>query len=362
MVKFFLFFFSCLTVLVLAGAGCIQFGGGSAASAGPMGVFRSVDKGDNWQQANVYPTAQGVKSLAGVRVYRLFTDPSDQNAFYMATRNQGLFYTYDGAKTWQSAAALAGRFVYSIAVDPKNKCVIYVTDGPHIFKTEDCSRTWHLVYTEERPSERFVSLAVDFGNSAIIYGALLGGDILVSNDSGGSWQVKRRFGTNIQDMVADPLTAQRIYVATRQNGLSRSDDGGATWVDLNQGLSGFSESYNFYRLILHPTERNIIYWISKYGILRSTDTGVTWSDLKLITPPGSVGIFSFAVNPKNEKELYYVGTVLGEKGIPIRTTFYRSVDGGATWVTKKMPTNTIPISLNVLSDGSLLMAFTLLEQ
>ena len=145
--------------VLLTGVGCIQFGG--TAAAGPMGVFRSTDKGENWQQANIYPTTQGVKSLAGVRVYRLFTDPTDPDALYLGSRGQGLFYTYNRGDSWQVVPALAGRFIYGVAVDPHDRCTLYVTDGPHIFKSVDCSRSWHSIYTEERPSERMVALAVD---------------------------------------------------------------------------------------------------------------------------------------------------------------------------------------------------------
>lgn len=42
--------------LVLLGAGCITLGG---TAAGPMGMFRSLDKGETWQATTAYPTTQG---------------------------------------------------------------------------------------------------------------------------------------------------------------------------------------------------------------------------------------------------------------------------------------------------------------
>ncbi len=357
--KFFLIFAAMLGVIVLTGAGCVEFGG-SSKPTGPMGVFRSNDKGDSWVEANAYPTVQGVKSLAAARVFRIFTDPSDPDALYLGTRGQGLFYTFNNGQSWQSVPELSGRFIYSVAVDPHDKCTLFVTDGPHIFKTSDCMRSWQQVYTEERPTERLVALSVDYGTSRTVYGALVGGDILVSEDGGKSWQTRQRFGFQVQSLQSDPFTAKRIYVAGYQNGLFRSDDGGNTWVNLNSGLSGYNDSQIFYRLVLHPATRDIIYWVSKYGIVRSTDAGKTWSDLKLITAPGSVNIYSFAINPQNNRELYYVGTILDEKAQPVRSTFYRSIDGGATWVTKKIPTDMIPVALYVhpTQTNMLFMAFT----
>ena len=361
MYRKFIFLSTIVGALLLTGAGCLQFG--STPVVGPLGMFRSLDKGENWQQINSYPTPQGVKSLAGVKVYRVFLDPSDPNALYLATRGQGLFYSYNKGESWRAVDALAGTFIYGVAVDPQNKCVLYVTDGPRIYKTLDCGRTWKSIYTEQRPSERVVSLAVDFSNSHLIYAAFVGGDVLTSADGGVSWQAVKRFGFQIQHLVADPLQPGRVYVAAYQDGLFRSDDSGKTWIDLTGGLNGFSQSTNFYRLVLHPSKKDSLFWISKYGILRSDDAGTTWTDLKLLTPPGGVGIFSFAVNPGNDKEMYYAGTLLGEKNTNIRSTFYKTVDGGKTWVTKKLPSSAIPVTLNVhpTENGTLFMGFTIGE-
>jgi photosystem II stability/assembly factor-like uncharacterized protein len=148
-----------------------------------------------------------------------------------------------------------------------------------------------------------------------------------------------------------------LYIAGQKGQLRRTDNGGASWDDLQSGFSGYSGSENFYRLILHPSKRDGLFWISKYGILRSNDAGRTWSDYKLITPPGAVNVYAFAINPKNDKELYYVGTILvqvdetkaalsGKTPPPSgRSTLYKSVDGGTTWITKKLPTSAIPVAL-----------------
>ena len=351
---------SLLGSLLLLGAGCVS----TSTVTGPMGVFRSLDKGDTWLQANVYPTAQGVKSLASVKAYRLFTDPSDPNALYLATRGQGLFYTYDKGDSWQVAGAMNGKFIYALAVDPKSKCTILASDGDHLYKSTDCSRSWSLAYNNDQANDRVVALAYDFGNSKNVYAGLLGGEVLLSTDGGMGWKVIKRFakGTTLQSLVADPLTPGRLYAASTQNGLARSDDGGATWINLNEGLNSFNDSLSFYRLVLHPTEKDIVFWVSKYGILRSNDAGKTWTDLKLLTPPGSVNIYAFAISPSNPKEMYYVGTVLGDKGAS-RSTFYKSVDGGASWVTKKLPTNTIPVTLLIhpTDTKTLFMGFTVPE-
>ncbi len=357
-----LFFLSSLaTVLLLSGAGCLSFG---AVKSGPLGMYRSGDKGDTWQQIAALPTAKGVQSIAGANIYRVYADPSDPNALYLGTRGQGLFYSYDNGDSWRSVAAMSGKFIYGLVVDPKDKCVIYVSDGPHIYKTEDCLRTWTLVYAEERPTERFVALAVDYGDSALVYAAQWGGDILVSKDSGKSWKVVKRFGFGLRYLVADSSQPKRLYVASHRDGLYRSDDSGESWVDNNTSLASFSGSKTFYRLVLNPAAKDKIFWVSKYGILRSDDGGASWSAMKLIPPPGSVDIYGFAVSPKNSKEMYFTATILGDQSKHVRSTFYKTVDGGVSWVTKKLPTNTIPVSITVHPDNNnaLLVGFASLEK
>lgn len=348
---------SLLGALVLTGAGCISFGGSSTA-VGPMGAFRSADKGETWQQTNVLPTSKGTASIAGVKVYKLFTDPSDPKAIYLGSRGQGLYYSYDLGDSWHKVSTLGDRFIYAVTVDPTDKCTIYVTDGAAIFKTDDCSRTWKSVYSDlNNRGIRSITLSADAPKT--VFASLMSGAVIRSIDGGGSWKSIKTFNKNIQYIVADPLTPGRLYVAGIDSGLVRSDDNGNSWKSVTAGLQNFNDSLYFYRLILHPKDKDTLYWLSKYGILVSKDAGETWNDLKLLSPPGSVNIYAFAISPENSKEMYYVGTILGEEGAS-RSTFYKSTDGGNNWVTKKLPTNTVPVTLliNPIDTKVLIMGFT----
>jgi photosystem II stability/assembly factor-like uncharacterized protein len=82
--------------------------------------------------------------------------------------------------------------------------------------------------------------------------------------------------------------------------------------------------------MLDPNVPDGLLYVSQYGfLLRSKDGGATWQDIKLLTPPSATLIYSLAVNPKNEKELFY-GT---------SKALYRTVDGGVNWITRALPTS-----------------------
>jgi len=342
--------FGMFSLVIVMGASCVSFGG--SKTTGVMGVYRTTDQGENWQTAMAFPTIEGVKNLSGVNTYRMYRDPSDHNAIYLTTRGQGLFYTFDNGGSWQQVDKFKGQFIYGFAIDPKDKCTLYVTNGPNVYKTEDCSRSWEIIYREERPGEKFVGLAVDYNNSNVIYAAEQGGDVFISSDAGISWSLNKRFGTQLRDMKADPLTPGRIYVASYRNGLYVLDHQGGVWNKNINSLKDFSGSTQFYRLVLHPSQKDSLFWVSKYGILRSDDAGQNWKAIHLLTPPGSVNIYGFSLSYANENVMYYTGTILGSKNEHVRSVFYKTEDGGENWVTKKLPTNTIPAFMLIHPENS----------
>ena len=70
-------------------------------------------------------------------------------------------------------------------------------------------------------------------------------------------------------------------------------------------------------------------YASQYGLLKSDDGGVNWRSINLLTPPGTAVIYGLAINPKNNKEIYYgIGTAL-----------YRTDDGGINWTPRSLPTS-----------------------
>ncbi|MEK7083622.1 MAG: hypothetical protein AAB932_00110 [Patescibacteria group bacterium] len=342
MKKFFSYLGLMAGLLLVTGAGCLSLkSSNDPSTTGPAGMFVSPDRGETWGQIVSLPKAEGVSSLANVSVYRVIEDPQDPKAMYWLSRGEGFFFSYDEGETWQRPSGpLASGFVYSIAVDPTDKCTLYGTNGLLVYRSDDCSRSWTEVYRESR-SDRVAAIAVNPFPPYELYVLKSGGDLLKSEDQGISWSVMQRFRQRVDHLIADHYQPGVLYIATRKNGMYRSVDMGETWEFLTEPISRFSGGTEYRRMFLHPTREGVIYWICTYGILVSEDSGETWRGMELITPPGSADIYAFAVNPTNDKEMYYTATV------NYRSTFYKTVDGGENWITKKLPSGQVPTALRV---------------
>ncbi|MFA6215146.1 MAG: hypothetical protein WC768_01085 [Patescibacteria group bacterium] len=309
-------------------SGCsINFGGGANTTV-IAGVFKSFDKSGTWQEKNLFLHSGGSGSIAGVNVLGLTFDPQDNRAIYLNSDGSGLLYSYDGGDSWRKADAVGNGRVESVAIDPKNKCVIYATSANTILKSIDCNRSWKEVYIDTRADKAVTALAIDSYDSLIIYAGNSAGDIFKSVDGGSNWQVIDRLNNPAAKILIDKKDTRTIYVATKNQGIFKTTDSGSSWTDVNGGLKQYSAALEYKNLIFDPNQDNSLLLVSKYGLIKTNDGGKNWEAIKLITPPSTTDIYSVAINPKNNLEIYYATA----------STFYKTVDGGKNWVTKRLPT------------------------
>jgi len=316
-----------LIVAVLAISGCtISLGNNTVSTAG---VFKSGDKGENWQSKNLFLHSGGLGSISGISVLDLIFDPQDSKAIYLTSEEKGLFYSYDSAQSWQKAEGLGTGTINSVAIDPQNKCVIYATFSNTIRKSVDCNRSWREVYVDTRKDKALTALAIDPYNNSLVYAGNTAGDILKSVDGAATWQVINRLDNRVVKILIDSTDSRIIYVATQKKGIFKSLDAGYNWFDLSEGLKKYSAALEYKDLIFNPSQPNSLLLAAKYGLLKTEDGGETWQDIKLITPVASTDIYAIAINPKDNKEIYYATA----------STFYKSVDGGQNWITRRLPSN-----------------------
>jgi len=328
-----------IVLMALTLSGCtLSLGVGSNTSSGSAtdaGVYKSINKGVSWtQQADVLSVG-AKKNFAAVDILFLAIDPGDNKAIYAGSFENGLFYSYDGALSWQIATGLGKISITAVVVDPEDKCQIYATAANKVFKSEDCSRTWNQVYFDNDLKAVVSSLVIDYSSSNNVFIGTSNGDVIKSSDRGASWRALERLESQVDKIVISPVSSKIMFAGTTSKGIFRTTNGGEKWEKLADKLKVFDGSNRFRDLVIAKSDKANVFLATDYGLLKSTDDGNTWSKIELLTAEAEAKIYSIAVNPGDVNEIYYTTS----------TTFYHSSDGGKNWISKKLPTSRVGFKL-----------------
>jgi len=313
----------------LALSGCTLPTTATSQNGSDGGFWLSLDSGRTISQSVKVPATDGkIIAISNVDVIKIVVDPSDSQAIYLATNGNGIIYSYDGGSSWRQFRDLNKSLVSSLAVDPRNKCVLYASVSNKLYKSIDCGRTWQNPYFHQKPSVTLTDLAVSQSDSNIILMGNSDGELLKSINGGQSWKTVLRAASGpISDIVIDPNNPSIVYAGTLKSGIYKSIDNGENWSELGEGLKSYSGTHEYKKLIADPETSNGLIFISKYGLLRSSDGGAHWDLINILPAPKATTITAVAVNPKNSKEIYYT----------TQNTLVKSIDGGQTWSSIKLP-------------------------
>lgn len=213
--------------------------------------------------------------------------------------------TYKNYKQWEDERAAAGI--------PKS------TNG-----------TWTIVGPTGKPTGggagRVNFVRFDPINSNIMWAGTPDGGLWKTINGGTSWSTNTDQLTVIgcSDVAIDPTNTSIMYLATGDNdgsdtysiGVLKSIDGGATWNTTGLNWTA-SQGRTIGRLLIHPTNPQIVMAFSSAGIYRTTNGGTTWTQ-----PTGTFSCSDAEFKPGDPTTVYACGT-----------SFKRSTDGGVTWTT-----------------------------
>ncbi len=186
-------------------------------------------------------------------------------------------------------------------------------------------------------SGRITSIAVDPANSDIVYAAAAGGGLWNSTDGGSSWSpLTDNFPRLSSGSVAmDPSNPSTIYYCTGELNFNidgypgtgiiyKSTDGGASWMQEQPPAGG--GLYYSSKIVVAPSNTNVIYAAGYYDAYKSADGGQTWTELNLTD--GAVD--DIVVDPQNAN-IIYASYGSGFSGDSTNYGIYESTDGGSTW-------------------------------
>jgi photosystem II stability/assembly factor-like uncharacterized protein len=257
-------------------------------------IFRTATGGGQWAPL---PGAPSLFDVTGP----LAADPHHPGTAYVGLYG-GIAKTVDAGNTWSSAANLTCLLPRSIAVDPLDSSVVYVAGTPGSalcdsppssctsYRSDDAGQHWTCTQIGQ-------FLAPDPLQPSRVY-ALAGLNVEVSTDRGGSWSLLTP-GVNFYVLVPDPQRPGTIW-AGGPDGPFRSDDSGHTW---NLADEGVPQSAQVTVVVLDPVDKDILYVATlQNGVFRSADGGLTWDALG--TGLEGLTVRFLALDPRTRTTLY----------------------------------------------------------
>jgi len=264
----------------------------------------------------------GPANMSG-RIVDLAVNESDSYEFYAASATGGVWKTQDNGVTWRPVFEReAVHSVGAITLDQRDPKIVWVGTGE---ATNRQSSGW-------------------------------GDGVYKSTDGGGTWRnMGLRDSKHIARIAVDPTNSSVVYVAvpghlwgpSRERGLYKSSDGGATW----SLVLARDEDTGAVDVAIDPSDPSIVY-AALYqrrrapfgfvgggpgsGLYKSTDAGRSWRRLTSGLPPGDVGRIGISIYRKDPR-IVYLSLEQGERytssisyGKRLGGVF-RSEDKGESW-------------------------------
>lgn len=291
------------------------------------GVWKSTNNGQNWTPVGdkwntLYATAVAVGSNRAV--YVGLGDYDGGGGYQYAT---GVMKSTDQGATWTNvgAATLTGLCISSIVVDPVNPNFLVASAGRGtqaggLFRSTDGGQNWTRV-TPAGFNGNWSKVDIGTGGATGVTGgryywaSLEGNGIFRSDDQGQTWiKVPFTFPFNNPNGPGEPgiqvgasrILPNTVYVIDASSGFSnngasdgrlwRSDDAGATWLDISGSFpasvadgnfgnfrNNFSQaSYDLHlvptRALINGTFRELIYGAG-LSLAATLDGGPNWTDI-----------------------------------------------------------------------------------
>jgi photosystem II stability/assembly factor-like uncharacterized protein len=308
---------------------------------GAIGIYRSMDGGQTWQQIN-----NGLKNRY---VGSLFMHPDNPKVLLAGTgmnqwwQDAGVYLTVDAGQSWQ--CTLKGDVITAVEFAPGGPPYIaYAGSAKSIYRSADMGQSW----TRMTPRGEYwgapgirggwpIDFQVDPHNpNRLFANAYLGGNFL-STDGGQTWQnaSKGYSGAQMRDLTPDPNSPQRIHAACR-TGVFVTHNRGDDWLGLNYPEA---TGIGWIFVALDPADPQHLLGACQAdppALFRSLDGGQSWKQLPTKLPQGVTFRSLVFASPTQA----YVGTAADLPGwLPLKQEpnkqagagVYASTDGGQSW-------------------------------
>ena len=218
------------------------------------GIYKSVDGGDNWVHLGLEKT----KHISQVRIHP--SDPdiiyvSAQGSPYAATKERGIYRTYDGGKNWEKVLFVDSKSgAVDLAMDYSNPRILYASFWDH---------------------QRLPWYVRSGGEGSGIWKSTDGGDTWKKLDQGLPKSVMGKIGVTVSR--ANPRLVYAI-IESEEGGLYRSEDAGESWRLVNDDRVLRARSWYYMHIYADPSDENVVYVLNA-PMMKSIDGGKTFVNI-----------------------------------------------------------------------------------
>jgi photosystem II stability/assembly factor-like uncharacterized protein len=321
-----------VTALAMAQSDTVYLG------AAQGGLWRSTDQGQSWQPLLDDQSTQSIGSIA--------IDPQDPQTIYLGTGEGnnsqdsffglGILKSTDGGQNWQQLAmsTFAGLGFSQLIIDPQTPQTLYAAvtalavaganggllprrPSGGIYRSTDGGHHWENIspFSERNAN----SIQLDPSLPTTLYAGFTGEGVFKSTDRGQSWEKLRRglptTGFGVISLAVAPGQPQTLYAAleARSNrdlqGIFRSTNGGQDWQMLSSppvtSFGRICQCFFDNLLVVSPQDPTTIYF-GGVGLYKSTNGGQSWRDISARQPGMHEDFHTLSFFP-GDPESFYVG-------------------------------------------------------
>ncbi len=278
-----------------------------------------------------------------VNIYSFDIAPSNSNILFAAPETGGIFKSIDKGQNWISVSdtQILGN-ILSIAIHPTNSNIVYAGGSNSIYKSINGGNSWTTIYTQSNLNCNDLQL---FPNNPDRILAATNGSLLLSTNAGLNWATTSNMTGVIYDIELNPINENSVYVLRKPNLDSAlrfflSHDGALNFTQVNTGWTANTSSAG--RLSVSSADSNFIYAvllidgnIDAPHILRSTNAGNSWTHTCTGIQNSLTGNSSLPLGMSNGQGYYdlsiMASSLQANEVIVGTTTAYKSVDSGNTF-------------------------------
>lgn len=207
-----------------------------AASSATGPLLKSTDGGDTWTRFGTFPPHF---------LYELEIDRANPNIFYGGA--DGFYKSTDRGATWVQSSSFKEVLPVQIEIAPSSPAILYsvaveeVIGSPsyqrnRLFRSRHAGQTWELLDPPHEPAR----LAISPSDANTVYIATLEEGIFRTKDGGNTWEPVGSQLPRAATVAIAPGEPETLYTAVPAQGVFASTDGGASWTPVGEGLEGFS--------------------------------------------------------------------------------------------------------------------------